>query len=60
LDFDALADEYKRLPLTEKRKWEAEAQKDKQRYSEEKSGHQGPWQLPVRRAKKHPLAPKRP
>lgn len=60
LDFDALADEYKRLPLVEKKKWEAEAQKDKQRYSDEKNGHQGPWQLPVRRAKKHPLAPKRP
>lgn len=60
LDYDSLAEEYKRLPLSEKKKWEVEAQKDKQRYTDEKNGHQGPWQLPIRRAKKHPLAPKRP
>jgi hypothetical protein len=56
----SLADEYKKLPLDEKAKWEQIADNDKNRYIEEKTNHKGTWNLPKRRAKKHPLAPKRP
>ena len=59
-DFDVLADEYKKLPREEKEQWEAEARKDKVRYHTEKNNHNGPWQVPKRRARKHPLAPRRP
>ncbi|GAF79231.1 unnamed protein product [marine sediment metagenome] len=56
----AIANEYKTLSREEKTRWEEEARKDKIRYIEEKTNHKGSWDLPKRRAKKHPLAPKRP
>ncbi|KAI2490049.1 high mobility group [Fragilaria crotonensis] len=40
--------------------WDDVAAKDKQRYMVEKSSYTGPWQVPWKRAKKDPSAPKRP
>eukprot|EP00979_Chaetoceros_neogracilis_P010606 scaffold2521_cov349-Chaetoceros_neogracile.AAC.1 len=59
VDFDVLAEEYRKLPKVEKEQWEAEARKDKIRYYTEKKNHNGSWQVPKRRARKHPLAPRR-
>ena len=55
-----LAEEWKKLPRDERLIWEEEARKDKIRFAEEKASYHGNWDLPKRRAKKHPLAPKRP
>lgn len=60
LDMQTIAEEFGNLSPAQKAKWEDEARKEKVRYAAEKSEHKGPWQLPKRRAKKHPLAPKRP
>jgi len=60
VDFDVLAEEYRKLPKVEKEQWEAEARKDKIRYCAEKNNHNGSWHVPKRRARKHPLAPRRP
>lgn len=40
--------------------WDDVAAKDKQRYMVEKASYTGPWQVPWKRAKKDPSAPKRP
>ena len=40
--------------------WDNIAAKDKQRYMVEKASYTGPWQVPWKRAKKDPSAPKRP
>lgn len=40
--------------------WDEEAAKDKERYMVEKASYTGPWQVPWKRAKKDPSAPKRP
>lgn len=40
--------------------WEEESRKDKERYRLELEKHSGEYKMPKRRAKKHPLAPKRP
>lgn len=40
--------------------WEEKARTDKERYNIEKEKYTGPWQVPFKRAKKNPEAPKRP
>ncbi len=55
-----VAEEYKKLSPSEKAVWEQKARDDKNRYNKERTDNQGTWNLPKRRAKKHPLAPKRP
>lgn len=39
--------------------WDQQAEKEKERYSREKKLYTGPWQVPHKRAKKNPNAPKR-
>lgn len=51
---------WKNLPAEERAHWDDVAAKDKQRYMIEKSQYTGPWQIPWKRAKKDPSAPKRP
>ena len=48
------------LPSAERVHWDEVAAKDKQRYLVEKASYTGPWQVPYKRAKKDPSAPKRP
>jgi hypothetical protein len=48
------------LPTDERAHWDDVAAKDKQRYMVEKASYTGPWQVPWKRAKKDPSAPKRP
>lgn len=55
-----VADEWKQLSDRERAFWDEEARNDKVRFVREKSEYKGPWIAPKRRAKKHPLAPKRP
>lgn len=50
----------KDLPAEERQHWENLAAKDKERYMNEKASYTGPWQVPSKRAKKDPSAPKRP
>ena len=54
------AEMWKNLPAEERAHWDDVAAKDKQRYMVEKSSYTGPWQVPWKRAKKDPSAPKRP
>jgi len=54
------AEMWKNLPPEERAHWDEVAAKDKQRYLIEKSQYTGPWQVPWKRAKKDPTAPKRP
>lgn len=44
----------------EKLYWEEESRKDKERYRLEMEQRSGEYKMPKRRAKKHPMAPKRP
>lgn len=55
-----VADAWKELSTKEKGDWDEAARSDKMRYVREKSAYKGVWDIPKRRAKKHPLAPKRP
>jgi hypothetical protein len=55
-----VAEEWKQLSDRERAYWDEEARNDKVRFVREKKDYTGPWCLPKRRAKKHPLAPKRP
>lgn len=48
------------LPSDEREHWDEIAAKDKQRYLVEKASYTGPWQVPYKRARKDPSAPKRP
>ena len=48
------------LPADERAHWDDVAAKDKQRYMVEKASYTGPWQVPYKRARKDPSAPKRP
>ncbi len=57
---ERIAEEYNSLSPTQKALWEDESRKDKARYMHEKANHTGSWNIKKRRAKKHPLAPKRP
>ncbi len=55
-----VADEWRSLTDHQRAFWDEEARNDKVRYVREKAEYKGPWNIPKRRAKKHPLAPKRP
>lgn len=55
-----VAEEWRALSNRERADWDEIARDDKLRYGREKSTYTGPWNIPKRRAKKHPLAPKRP
>ena len=54
------AEMWRNLPPEERSHWDDVAAKDKQRYMMEKASYTGPWQVPWKRAKKDPSAPKRP
>lgn len=51
---------WKLLSAEERAIWDEKAEKDKERYNQEKERYTGPWQVPWKRAKKNPNAPKRP
>lgn len=51
---------WKTLSAEERAYWDEKGEQDKQRYLREKNAYTGPWQVPYKRAKKNPLAPKRP
>lgn len=50
---------WKGLSPEERLHWDNEALKEKARYLAEKAAYTGPWQVPHKRAKKDPTAPKR-
>jgi len=50
---------WRTLTEGERKHWENEAAKDMERFMNEKATYTGPWQLPQKRAKKDPTAPKR-
>ena len=54
-----IADEWRNISEEDRAHWDEEARKDKIRYDTLKRNYNG-WAIPKRRAKKHPLAPKRP
>jgi len=54
------AEMWKSLSAEERAHWDDVAAKDKQRYMVEKATYTGPWQVPWKRVKKDPSAPKRP
>ena len=56
----AVAEMWRSLSREERAFWDEESRNDKVRYMKEKAKYSGPWNIPKRRAKKHPLAPKRP
>jgi HMG (high mobility group) box len=49
---------WKELGAEERSHWEDVAAKDKERYMIEKATYSGPWQVPYKRTKKDPSAPK--
>jgi len=51
---------WKLLSREDRHYWDDVADKDKQRYMLEKASYNGPWQIPFKRAKKDPSAPRRP
>jgi hypothetical protein len=55
-----VAAEWRKLSDKERAYWDEQAREDKVRFVREKAAYKGPWNIPKRRAKKHPLAPKRP
>ena len=55
-----VSDEWRLIDDRERAYWDEEARNDKVRYVREKAAYKGPWNLPKRRAKKDPFAPKRP
>jgi high mobility group protein B3 len=54
------ADMWRSLSAEDRAHWDEVASKDKERYMVEKAMYTGPWQVPWKRAKKDPSAPKRP
>jgi HMG (high mobility group) box len=54
------AELWKNLSREERAVWEEKAAEDKARYNTEKVQYTGPWQVPWKRRKKDPSAPKRP
>jgi hypothetical protein len=54
------AAKWRNLTAEERLHWDEVAAKDKQRYLAEKAMYTGPWQVPQKRARKDPSAPKRP
>lgn len=55
-----VVDTRRNLPADKRAHWDDVAAKDKERYLHEKASYKGPWQVPWKRAKKDPSAPKRP
>lgn len=55
-----IAKDWKSLPKSEREKWDQIALQDKMRYNAEKRLYTGPWQVPSKRLRKDPSAPKRP
>uniref|UniRef100_A0A7S2HFZ5 HMG box domain-containing protein n=1 Tax=Helicotheca tamesis TaxID=374047 RepID=A0A7S2HFZ5_9STRA len=55
-----IAEKWKNLNEEERQVWADVAQADKDRYMAEKASYTGPWQIPTKRSKKDPTAPKRP
>ncbi|CAJ1932916.1 unnamed protein product [Cylindrotheca closterium] len=53
------AEMWKNLPVNQKQHWEEVAAKDKERFMNEKATYKGPWQVPSKRVRKDPSAPKR-
>eukprot|EP00538_Stauroneis_constricta_P002448 CAMPEP_0119550732 /NCGR_PEP_ID=MMETSP1352-20130426/4194_1 /TAXON_ID=265584 /ORGANISM="Stauroneis constricta, Strain CCMP1120" /LENGTH=494 /DNA_ID=CAMNT_0007596679 /DNA_START=86 /DNA_END=1570 /DNA_ORIENTATION=- len=51
---------WKLVTKEERAHWDSVAAKDKERYMTEKASYTGPWQVPWKRARKDPTAPKRP
>mmetsp|Transcript_41914 Transcript_41914/g.47432 ORF Transcript_41914/g.47432 Transcript_41914/m.47432 type:complete len:308 (-) Transcript_41914:5945-6868(-) len=51
---------WKELSDKDRAYWDEEARNDKVRFVQEKAAYKGSWNIPKRRAKKHPGAPKRP
>lgn len=51
---------WRKLSPSERGHWDEQARNDKLRFVREKAAYKGTWAIPKRRAKKHPLAPKRP
>jgi len=54
------SDRWKKLSPDDRAIWDKKAKVDKERYNLEKASYTGPWQVPWKRAKKDPSAPKRP
>lgn len=54
------SEKWKKLTPEERAYWDEKARLDKERYNREKANYTGPWQVPWKRAKKDPSAPKRP
>jgi len=54
------AEIWRNLSEYERIHWEEAASLDKERYMAEKTAYTGPWQVPHKRVKKDPSAPKRP
>lgn len=54
-----IAEEWKKITSKERAHWNEMARQDRIRYDEQRKTYTG-WAIPRRRAKKHPLAPKRP
>eukprot|EP00590_Aulacoseira_subarctica_P000064 CAMPEP_0172437952 /NCGR_PEP_ID=MMETSP1064-20121228/72535_1 /TAXON_ID=202472 /ORGANISM="Aulacoseira subarctica , Strain CCAP 1002/5" /LENGTH=445 /DNA_ID=CAMNT_0013186469 /DNA_START=311 /DNA_END=1648 /DNA_ORIENTATION=- len=54
-----IAQEWKNITPRERTHWNEVARQEKIRYDEKRKNYTG-WAIPKRRAKKHPLAPKRP
>lgn len=55
-----VAKQWRELSASERAYWDEESRNDKVRFVREKAEYKGDWVVPKRRAKKHPLAPKRP
>jgi len=55
-----VADDWKKLSDKDRAYWDEQSRNDKVRYVREKAAWKGPSLIPKRRAKKNPLAPKRP
>jgi len=57
---EEIARQWRALVPDERAIWDEAADRDKERFAAEKSRYTGPWQVPLRRKKKDPSAPKRP
>lgn len=55
-----VAKEWRHISKADRAYWDEVSREDKLRFIQEKAEYKGPWTVPKRRAKKHPLAPKRP
>ena len=55
-----VSDEWKTLSESDRLEWSERARFDKERFNAEKSLYTGPWQIPSKRKRKDPSAPRRP